>query len=92
MCCWPDCPRPTAAHEILADRETEHIVDLGTEGFTLRHPLRERLDDALMDCDVHARLAAGGPPASTGRFRVRLHTVEEPDGVELTFEPLEDQE
>jgi hypothetical protein len=89
MCCWPDCPRPTAAHEILADRESEHVVDLGVEGFTLRHPLRERLDDALMDCDVHARLAAGGPPASTGRFRVRLHTVEEPGGAELTFERLD---
>jgi hypothetical protein len=89
-CCWPDCPRPTAAHEILSDRETEHIVDLGEEAFTLRHPLRERLDDTLLDCDIHARLSAGGRPASTGRYRVRLNTIEEPDGVLMTFESLGD--
>lgn len=41
--------------------------------FTLRHPLRERLDDALMECSIHADLAAGaGPPVALGRYRVVL--------------------
>src|SRR5688500_2844512 len=91
-CIFLRCPRPAAAHEILSDRETEHVVDLGEEGFTLRHPVRERLDDALLDCDVHARLTSGGQPASTGRFRVKIESVEEPGGIEMTFEPLGDPE
>lgn len=67
-----DCPRPGAAGEILTDRETEHIVTFGPGDFTIRHPLRERLDDALMDCDLHEYLFhLIGPPAAPGRYRAR---------------------
>lgn len=59
---------------ILADEETEHVVIFRAEDFTVRHPLRERLDDALMQCRIHAAIAElDGPPDDVlGRYRVRL--------------------
>mgnify|MGYP001569443309 FL=1 len=72
-CSRLDCPRPTAADELLADDETHHVVQLGPKTFTVRHPLHERLDDALMTCGVHERIAGmDGPPAASGRYRVRV--------------------
>lgn len=68
-----DCPRPTAASEILGDPETEHIVELGETTFTVRHPLRERLDDQLMECALHRWIAARDePPEPPGRYRVAV--------------------
>ncbi len=70
-CGYIPCPRPTAADEILGDRETEHVVTLNEYDFNLQHPLRERLDHALLDCTLHAELASSdGPPAALGRYRV----------------------
>lgn len=70
-CTDPQCPRPTAAAEILADHEPEHIVTLHRGTFTVRHPLRERLDDALMTCPLHAWIRAQNqPPRPLGRYRV----------------------
>lgn len=67
-----ECPRPDAVSEILADRETEHLVTFSPTAFTVRHPLRERLDDALMDCELHEFIAAlPGPPVSSGLYRAR---------------------
>lgn len=71
ICDSPSCPRPSSAHEILADEETEHVVILRAHDFTLRHPLRERLDDALLNCDAHIQLsAAAGPPQPPGTYRL----------------------
>ena len=71
-CSYLSCPRPTAVDELLDDVETQHVVLLGPETFTIRHPLQERLDDALMDCGLHHHIAnASGPPARPGRYRVR---------------------
>lgn len=71
-CSFSTCPRPDAVADLLDDHETEHIVELGESGFTVRHPLRERLDDALMQCDLHAYIASlPGPPSKPGRYRVR---------------------
>lgn len=50
------CPRPGAVTELLLDDETEHIVSFTKDGFTVKHPLRERLDDGLLTCDLHAYL------------------------------------
>jgi hypothetical protein len=47
------CPQPDAAARILEDAETEHLVTFDGDGFTIRHPLRERLDDELMSCLLH---------------------------------------
>lgn len=71
-CSLDFCPRPDAADVVLSDGETEHIVVLGESGFTVRHPLRERIGDALMDCRLHQEIAASpGPPAVPGRYRVK---------------------
>jgi hypothetical protein len=69
-CSRLECPQPDAVHRILADSETEHLVQFDDDGFTVRHPLRERLDDALMQCDLHRHCASlPGPPDAPGRYR-----------------------
>lgn len=70
-CSLVGCPRPTAASDILEDGETAHIVVLEDKGFTIRHPLNERLDGGLFDCHIRQELQAmGGPPAKPGFYRV----------------------
>lgn len=71
-CSWPDCKAPGAADEILSDPETDHIVVFGEQGWTVRHPLRERLNDDLLNCDIHGDLAKyDGPPVTPGCYRAR---------------------
>lgn len=71
-CSFISCPRPTAVDDLLEDQESEHIVQFDPDEFTVRHPLRERLDDALMDCDLHHYIASlPGPPVRPGRYRAR---------------------
>jgi hypothetical protein len=71
-CSYIPCPDPTAADTILDDREHEHVVDLGEQTFTVRHPLRERVGDQILDCQLHNYLAElGGPPRRPGRYRAR---------------------
>jgi hypothetical protein len=84
-CSFVDCPNPCAVDEILDDRETEHIVEFGANTFTVKHPLRERLDDALLRCELHSYCRSlGGPPVVRGRYRATL-----PDGSrQWLFEPI----
>lgn len=66
------CPRPHAAAELLAEEETEHIIAFDAEGWTIQHPLRERLDDGLFSCELTAFLRVAmrtGPPNPLGRYR-----------------------
>lgn len=72
-CSYGMCPNPSAVDEILADRETEHVVRLNRTNFDVQHPLRERLDGELFDCGMHAAIAACvGPPEEPGHlYRVR---------------------
>lgn len=67
-----DCPRPDAAADILraGGIEREHVVTLVPSGFTVMHPLRERLGDALIECGLHAHLARRRPAAIPGRYQV----------------------
>jgi hypothetical protein len=70
-CSYIHCPRPTAVDDLLEDQETDHLVTFDVTGFTVRHPLRERLDDALMSCRLHEFCAGlDGPPALPGLYRV----------------------
>lgn len=65
------CPRPEAVSDLIDDRETEHQVTFDVDGFTIRHPLRERLAEPLLDCDLHRFCAdMTGPPAQLGTYRV----------------------
>lgn len=72
ICMAMDCPEPLAAHRILADSESEHIVRFDGGGFTIRHPLRERLGDELMDCGLYLYcISLPGPPGGRpGTFRI----------------------
>ena len=74
---------------ILQDSQTEHEVTFTHDGFTLRHPVRERLDDELLHCGAHRYLMAqDGPVMMPGTYRMTL--VEE-TGHERCygFEPME---
>jgi hypothetical protein len=68
-----DCPNPSAVDQILGDRETEHLVDFTAAGFSILHPLRERLDPdegGLLGCVLHRHITALiGPPVAAGRYR-----------------------
>ena len=66
------CSRSDAVDELLAERETEHIVLLEEGTFSIQHPLRERLDGALFECSLHEWLSSqDGPPEAPGQYRVR---------------------
>ncbi|AGT12956.1 hypothetical protein KAYACHO_52 [Mycobacterium phage KayaCho] len=70
-CSNTECPNPRAVRSILADPHTDHIVALSRDGFTLQHPLRERLDGGLFQCDVHTKIAeAGRSPLEEGIYSV----------------------
>jgi hypothetical protein len=72
-CSWIECPDPCAVDTILSDPETHHIVTLREDDFSVKHPLRERVADALLTCAVHGRIAeADGPPAQLGTYRIRV--------------------
>lgn len=69
-CSYVHCPTRTAVSDLLDDRETEHLVTFDEQGFTVRHPLRERLGEALMSCDLHRHCAElPGPPPQLGLYR-----------------------
>lgn len=60
-CVAEDCEEPHAVDIILADPETEHVVTLVEGGYSVKHPLRERLDDELMHCQLSNHVAEFGP-------------------------------
>jgi hypothetical protein len=72
-CSWAHCPHPEAVDELLADRETEHVVQIDAGTFSIQHPLRERLGGILFDCRLHEWLSEqDGPPEEPGyRYRAR---------------------
>jgi len=72
-CSHIECPRPDGLSVILDDRETDHIVVFEQEGFSVLHPLRERLDRSLLTCDLGRYIGnLAGPPVPPGRYRARL--------------------
>lgn len=72
LCAHHGCPEPTAAHDILSDREMQHIAVIREKDFTLRHPLIERLDDRLMECRVNQMLVDLGTPPEPGEYLVTM--------------------
>jgi hypothetical protein len=71
-CRYVGCPRPSAVVDLLAPNEPHHLVVFDDTGFTIKHPLRERLDDGLLTCDLHQVCAdLPGPPPQRGTYRVR---------------------
>lgn len=71
VCSDPACPDMQAVHKILDTRETEHLVKLTETGFSIVHPLKERVDGALLDCDLVGELSEWENPAfPPGKYRV----------------------
>jgi len=65
------CPRPTAADEILDTQETGHLVEIDHFDYNMVHPLIERLDNKLLDCELNKYMRSlAGPPVEPGRYRV----------------------
>lgn len=75
------CPNPTAVDTVLAERETEHVVVFTLDGFSIQHPLRERVMGEMFNCGLHEHcLSLDGPPAYPGRYRA----LETSDGWRFT--------
>jgi hypothetical protein len=73
-----DCECPDAVWKLLEDREIEHVVTLHEGDFTIRHPLRERLGDGRVKCDLHQSLMAlAGPPRQPGTYRVAYDGIDQ---------------
>jgi hypothetical protein len=51
-CLARDCPEPLAAQYILNETETEHLVYLEEDSWQALHPLRERINGALLTCGI----------------------------------------
>ncbi len=69
-CSYITCPCPDAVATILDNRETEHVVVFEDATFSVKHPLRERVDDELFECGLHGHIASlDGPPAAPGTYR-----------------------
>lgn len=75
--CWreEECPDPDAANRLLRNVEIHHIVRFSEDlTFTVKHPLRERIDDALFDCNIHGvvvDLLDGGLIEPRGSWRMK---------------------
>lgn len=86
ICTLIGCSDPCALDQILHEdaHEPEHLVQIGTVGFTVRHPLHERRDDRLMLCHLTDWLTdLNGPPWKPGTYRVRAD-----DKRDWTFEEV----
>lgn len=66
------------------DSDGEHTVLFEETRFTVEHPLEERLEGSLMDCELHRALSQSvEPPEELGRYRVHW------DGTNYTILPRE---
>lgn len=91
-CARAFCPNPAAADQILeSGKETQHLVDLDNSGFSILHPLRERLDDdegGLWGCALHSHIQSlSGPPVPPGRYRA-FPVADQADGTSWIYEEV----
>lgn len=103
-CNAPECPRPYAVSELITDVDTEHLVQLheNAGGWTVKHPLRERLrdpitgNDGLFDCTVSGlvdsdRMNGHSPDEDGTTYRVTVIAGHESDwrAQALTWEAID---
>lgn len=79
VCLAPDCPNPRAVDQILADPETEHVVQIEQFNYSMQHPLCERINRTLLEgCELGGYLSdLAGPPVDPGRYRVVKSAAED---------------
>ncbi len=51
------CANNRAVHVLLADAQIDHVVSFTADSWTVKHPLRERLDDQLLGCTLGQKVA-----------------------------------
>lgn len=97
-CVAENCPRPDVVHLLLQDAESEHIVTVEVEAtqdgprttFTLRHPLKERVDGQLERCRTHLYLQRMGETGElanrTGRWRLTPDPKQLPGRTQYSWE------
>lgn len=72
-CYHPDCPDPEGIDKLMQDSEVHHILDVNEwQTWTLKHPLRERINGNLFECPLHGFLRqefAFRYPPEQGRYR-----------------------
>lgn len=71
-CSLIGCENPTAASDILFDgKETCHLATFTDDAWSIKHPLIERIDNALLSCDLFTEMGGrSGPPVKPGTYRV----------------------
>lgn len=86
-CTAGDCPRPLAITELLAAPPvTEHLINYDDVGWTIQHPLHERLDGSLMGCEA-TEIADGLPEDGYGTYRATYEPDEDVWDLELVGPP-----
>jgi hypothetical protein len=76
-CSLLGCPNPTGVDELL-HLDHEHYVTFDEDGFTVEHPLRERINGTMHGCPLHSYLQTlDGAPMKPGRYRV-VETADRP--------------
>lgn len=68
-CQKDDCPNAASVTALLIRAIPEHIVNFKDGGFSLKHPLKERVDDNLFECSIHLNIAANADPGLRGNYR-----------------------
>jgi hypothetical protein len=78
VCHGEDCPHPKAV-DVLLHQDHDHAVIFTNKGFTIEHPLSERIMHTMSSCPLMDDLRAldGMPVPAPGRYRATKH---QPDG------------
>lgn len=71
-CEHEDCAMTDAVDLLLSDEETEHVVRFEDDRFHVKHPLRERIGDALLNCTVYTSIHDDPPGIDSGLYRVTV--------------------
>ena len=70
-CANPACDEHDAVSTLLMDAESEHLVAFAGASWSAKHPLRERLGNALLTCKVHEAVDIMlARPVEDGLYRV----------------------
>lgn len=86
-CHNPQCTRPDAVTRLLKESDPDHVLVVKEGFWTLKHPLRERLEGDLFGCEIANAVAAldGVEVEGDGRYHV---SWEGPDNKNLAFMPI----
>jgi hypothetical protein len=90
--CWhQDCVRPDAVALILDQSEVEHLVTVQPDhSWTVRHPLRERIQEELEKCALHRDMVVLGlaDTKNPGQYRVTKNVLRPPGRRAYSWEPV----